>query len=77
MLARQQAKTSLKQTKKLLRDRGWSVRRAAIILEVDYTHLARVLTGTRKSAALVARIHSLPQSPVKYHCTGFAKKFRS
>lgn len=47
--------------KQLLKKRGWSYRTAAPVLDVHWTHLYRVLKGTRHSKALLARIEALPE----------------
>lgn len=44
-----------------LRDHGWSYRTAAPVLGVHYSHLAQVLTGTRKSRQLCEAILTLPR----------------
>jgi predicted transcriptional regulator len=60
MLARKQQKARLKQAKAILKERGWTYRDAAPVLNVHFTHLCRVLTGSRKSEALLRRIHEIP-----------------
>ncbi len=67
MLSRKHAKASLKR-------KGWSYRRAAVVLEVSFPHLAKVMSGARASERLLVRIMHLPQSPVRYSRTGFALK---
>jgi lambda repressor-like predicted transcriptional regulator len=61
-------------SKKLLRKKGWSWRRAAQSLGCSYTHLAHTLTGRRQSRILLRRIAALPVSPVKYRVGGFASR---
>jgi hypothetical protein len=46
--------------KRLLKKKGWSYRKAAPVLGVHFTHLDRVLQGTRESRALLQRIEDLP-----------------
>lgn len=46
--------------KALLRDKGWSLRTAAPLLGVHFTHLHYVLQGRRKSRRLLAAIEELP-----------------
>ena len=50
----------VKEAKRTLRVRGWSYRTAAPHLGVGWPHLAKVLTGQRRSAALLRRIAQLP-----------------
>ena len=57
--------TTIKNTKiliarRILKERGWSYRTAAPLLNVHFTHLYRVLTAERHSRALIARIENLP-----------------
>ena len=47
--------------KRLLREKGWSYRTAAPVLEVHWTHLNRVLQGERISKSLLKRIEALPK----------------
>lgn len=42
---------------------GWSYRSAAKTLDCSFTQLSHVLTGRRKSHALLARILALPTRP--------------
>lgn len=70
MLTRERAKASLKR-------KGWSNRRAASLLEVSFQHLSYVLNGRRESESLLARIDDLPQSPIKYRKSGFARVRRN
>ena len=49
--------------KRSLKAKGWSYRRAAPHLGVNYVHLALVLTGKRESRRLLHRIAALPVSP--------------
>ena len=78
MLASQRPKASREYRRLRARARtaliakDWSVRRAAIFLERDYVHLARVLSGQRISERLLVRIIDLPPSPVKRSRSGFA-----
>jgi len=44
----------------MLRAKGWTLRTAAPLLGVHFSHLHHVLTGSRHSAALLARIEKLP-----------------
>lgn len=73
MLTRQQRKKPKKNMKRqatnaaarerarqLLKQRGYSYRRAAPVLGVHYSHLALVLTGKRQSRRLLRRIEQLP-----------------
>ncbi len=46
--------------KRLLKEKGYSYRRAAPLLGVHFTHLDRVLQGHRESASLLRRIEELP-----------------
>jgi hypothetical protein len=43
-----------------LRAKGWTLRPAAALLGVHWTHLNRVLRGERHSASLLRRVESLP-----------------
>lgn len=43
-----------------LRRKGWSLRAAAPLLGVHFSHLHHVLKGRRESRALLARIEHLP-----------------
>lgn len=43
-----------------LRAKGWTLRPAAKVLGVHWTHLQKVLTGSRHSAALLRRVEALP-----------------
>ncbi len=54
----------------VLREKGWTLRPAAKVLGVNFTHLHRVLRGDRHSASLLRRIHSLPPNP-NPPCTNF------
>ena len=56
MITRERAKVTLKQ-------KGWSYRRAAPVLGVNYVHLAYVLTGKRISRRLLEKIESIPEAP--------------
>jgi hypothetical protein len=65
MLSRQRRSASQKQAaldraKQRLRERGWSYRRAAPVVEVSFSHLAHVLRGFRESRALLKRIEDIP-----------------
>jgi len=77
MLARQhkKASTDYGRLRKLARAalvaKGWSIRRAATILERDYIHLCRMLNGQRISEDLLCRVLDLPQSPVPRGQHGF------
>ena len=42
------------------RSKGWTIRTAATLLGVHYSHLHHVLSGYRDSARLTARIIELP-----------------
>ena len=44
----------------ILKDKGWSIREAALKTGVNWSHLARVITGERRSRRLTAKIHALP-----------------
>jgi hypothetical protein len=44
----------------LIRSKGWSLRTAAPLLGVHWTHLHHVLSGARTSRTLLARIEDLP-----------------
>ena len=46
--------------KSSLRAKGWSLRTAAPLLHVHFSHLHHVLTGARRSSALLSRIERLP-----------------
>lgn len=59
MLTNQQGDL-LTTTKEKLKLKGWSYRAAAPFLGVSVKHLSLVLTGRRKSAPLIRRIHALP-----------------
>lgn len=43
-----------------LRAKGWSLRTAAPLLGVHWSHLHHVLAGSRTSMSLLARIEKLP-----------------
>ena len=43
-----------------LRRKGWTLRTAAPHLGVHFTHLHRVIRGTRESRSLLARLERLP-----------------
>ena len=43
-----------------LRSKGWSLRTAAPVLGVHFSHVHHVLSGSRASLALLRRIDSLP-----------------
>lgn len=58
--------------KQTLRQRGWSLRRAAAQIGVTHVHLAYVLAGKRDSRRVLAAIESLGDSPVQYREVGFA-----
>jgi hypothetical protein len=62
--------------RRVLRERGWSVRRAATFLDRNYVHLHYVLHAKRISDALLTRVLELPQSPVSYTASGFGRKHR-
>lgn len=51
------------QYEKELREKGWSLRTAAARLGCHFTHLQKVITGRRDSAALLARVNALPPRP--------------
>ena len=51
--------------KKILREKGWSYRRAAPVLGVDYAYLCRVANGFYQSRRLALKILQLPQAPVR------------
>ncbi|MEI6034508.1 MAG: hypothetical protein WCS65_09540 [Verrucomicrobiae bacterium] len=55
-----------------LRRKGYSYRRAATALGCSFTHLSHVLTSRRESRRLLARIATLPESPIPYRQCGFA-----
>jgi hypothetical protein len=44
----------------ILRAKGWTLRPAAEVLGVHWTHLHKVLTGERHSARLLAKLAYLP-----------------
>jgi len=46
--------------RELLRRKGWSLRTAAPLLGVHFSHLHHVLKGRRESRALLSRIEELP-----------------
>ncbi len=46
----------------MLREKGWTLRPAAKVLGVNFTHLHRVLRGERHSASLLRRIANLPNN---------------
>lgn len=48
-----------------LREKGWTLRPAAKVLGVNFTHLHRVLRGDRHSASLLRRVAKLPTNPTK------------
>jgi lambda repressor-like predicted transcriptional regulator len=50
----------LEDVKAELKRKGWTYRKAAPVLGVNFVHLARVLNAQRRSRALLARIRSLP-----------------
>ena len=50
---------TLLQAKKLLKQNGWSYRKAAPVLQVHYSHICQVLNGHRKSKRLVNDILNL------------------
>lgn len=45
---------------KEFKDKGWTVRSAAEVLGVSFSHLARVLADKRPSRSLVQRLEKLP-----------------
>ncbi len=47
--------------KRILKQRGWSYRRAGAPLGVNWNHLAKVLSGSRQSKALLKRIAEIKQ----------------
>lgn len=47
----------------ILKAKGWSIRAAALQTGVNWSHLARVITGERHSRRLIAKIHALPVKP--------------
>lgn len=47
----------------ILRAKGWTLRPASQVLGVHWTHLHKVLNGTRHSASLLRRIYDLPTKP--------------
>lgn len=51
--------------KKELRRKGWSYRKAAPVLGVDYAYLCRVANGFYKSRRLALKILELPQAPAR------------
>ena len=63
-----------KDAKRQLKQQGWSLRRAAEFLGRSTPHLSLVLDGHRESRNLLARIQSMPPSPVPYTPLGFALK---
>jgi transcriptional regulator with XRE-family HTH domain len=60
--------------KDTLRERGWSLRRAAEQLGVTHVHLSYVLQGRRESRRIMAAIERLGPSPVAYRESGFARR---
>lgn len=46
--------------KRLLKAKGYSYRKAAPELGVNFSHLSRVLNGHRESKSLLKRIEALP-----------------
>jgi lambda repressor-like predicted transcriptional regulator len=55
-----------------LRERGWSLRRAAAELGCTHVHLAYVLSGARTSKRLMGKIEMLGPSPIPFREVGFA-----
>ena len=53
----------VKHAKETLALLGWSYRAAAPLLGVNFSHLAKVLTGRRESKRLLAAIAALPPRP--------------
>ncbi len=51
---------SLSGCRRILAQRGWSLRTAAPLLGVHFGHLQKVLTGQRESHSLLRRIEHLP-----------------
>jgi len=63
------------QAKIILRNKGWSVRRAAEAMGYHYTYLAYMLTGRCRLSRPAARgIFALHESAVPYRKSGFAAK---
>ena len=62
--------------KKELKNKGWSYRRAAPLLEVHWEHLYMVANGKRKSRRLELKIQRLPNYSefVAKHPTFFENK---
>lgn len=58
MLTRLQAKATLK-------EKGWSYRTVAPLLDVHHIHLSMVLNGHRVSRRLLNKIEGLPARPAK------------
>lgn len=52
--------TTLPNHREQLRAKGWTLRPAAEVLGVHWTHLHKVLSGQRHSARLLARLADLP-----------------
>ena len=50
---------ALQRARRVLKEKGWSYRRAAKPLGVHYSHLCLVLTGKRQSRSLLQRIEKL------------------
>jgi len=73
MLASERKKARLKRARRILRERGWSIRRAALYLDRNYVHLHQVLHGGRESTSLINRVLEIPHSPIPYRDSGFAK----
>lgn len=44
-----------------LRAKGWTMRPAAALLGVHWSHLHRVLSGERHSRSLLSRVEQLPK----------------
>jgi len=63
------------EAKRIIREKGYSVRRGAVAMGYSYVHLAFMLTARRPVSRLAAKlIAALPPSPVAYQEKGFAAK---
>lgn len=51
------------QARRNLKNGGWTLRGAALVLGISHSHLSRVLSGYRKSRVLIRRSLGLPPHP--------------
>lgn len=57
-----------------LREKGYSIRRAAQALGYSESHFTKVIYGIHQSEVLLNRVFALPQSDIPFRNSGFARK---